>query len=127
MTTRILIVDDEPAITRMVKLNLERTKNYVVHAENQGRMAITAAREFKPDLIILDVMMPDLSGDEISARLKEDPGLSNIKVIFMTAIVTHAETDAMGHAIGGQIYLAKPVNTEEMIATIEKVLASDRA
>lgn len=125
MTTRILIVDDEPAITRMVKLNLERTGNYLVHAENHGKLAITAAREFKPDLIILDIMMPDLSGDEISQKLKDDPGLSNIKIIFMTAIVTHAETDAMGHTIGGQIFLAKPVNTEEMIETIEKVLATD--
>ncbi len=125
MTTRILIVDDEPAITRMVKLNLERTGNYLVHTENQGKMALAAAREFKPDLIILDIMMPDLGGDEISQQLKDDTELSKIKVIFMTAIVTHAETDAMGHAIGGQIFLAKPVNTEEMIATIEKVLATD--
>ncbi len=125
MTTRILIVDDEPAITRMVKLNLERTGNYLVHTENQGKMALAAAREFKPDLIILDIMMPDLGGDEISQQLKDDTELSKIKVIFMTAIVTHAETDAMGHVIGGQIFLAKPVNTEEMIETIEKVLATD--
>ncbi len=125
MTTRILIVDDEPAITRMVKLNLERTGNYIVHTENLGKRAITAAREFKPDLIILDVMMPDLSGDEISEQLKEDANLSKIKVIFMTAIVTHSETDAMGHVIGGQIFLAKPVNTKEMIETIEKALATD--
>lgn len=124
MTTRILIVDDEPAITRMVKLNLERTGNYLVHTENHGKLAITAAREFKPDLIILDVMMPDLSGDEISEQLKEDANLSKIKVIFMTAIVTHAETNAMGHVIGGQIFLAKPVNTKEMIEMIEKVLAT---
>lgn len=124
MTTRILIVDDEPAITRMVKLNLESTGNYEVHTENQGQQAIAAARALQPELIILDVMMPDLSGDEISQLLKEDAELSRIKVIFMTAIVTHAETDAMGHAIGGQIFLAKPVNTQEMIETIEKVLAA---
>ncbi len=125
MTKRILMVDDEPAITRMAKLNLERTGNYTVRTENHGTMAISAAREFKPDLIILDIMMPDLSGDEISARLKEDPVLSSIKVIFMTAIVTHEETEATNHAIGGQIFLAKPVNTAEMIETIEKVLAEN--
>jgi len=125
MTTRILMVDDEPAITRMAKLNLERTGNYHVRTENHGKLAIPAAREFKPDLIILDVMMPDMGGDEVAAQLKEDPALSDIKIIFMTAIVTHAETDAVGHTIGGQVYLAKPANTEEMIATIEKVLAAD--
>jgi len=123
MTTRILIVDDEPGITRMTKLNLERTGNYIVRTENQGKMAIPAAREFKPDLIILDVMMPDMGGDEVSAQLREDPQLSGIKIIFMTAIVTHEETEASNHAIGGQIYLAKPSSTEEIIDTIEKALA----
>ena len=122
MKKRILVVDDEPALTRMVKLNLERTGNYEVRTENQGRMAVPAAKEFKPDLIFLDVMMPDMGGDEVSILLKEDEELSKIKFIFMTAIVTRAETDAMGSNIGGNEFLAKPVRTDELIATIERVL-----
>jgi len=122
MKKRILVVDDEPALTRMVKLNLERTGNYEVRAENQGSLAIQAAREFKPDLILLDVMMPDMSGDEVSAQMKEDEELSNIKYVFMTAIVTKDETEAMGSNIGGNEFLAKPVKTDELIATIERVL-----
>lgn len=122
MKKRILVVDDEPALTRMVKLNLERTGNYEVRTENQGSMAIQAAREFKPDLILLDVMMPDMSGDEVSAQMKEDEELSNIKSVFMTAIVTKDETEAMGSNIGGNEFLAKPVKTDELIATIERVL-----
>jgi DNA-binding response OmpR family regulator len=122
MKKRILVVDDEPALTRMVKLNLERTGNYEVRAENQGSLAIQAAREFKPDLILLDVMMPDMSGDEVSAQMKEDEELSNIKYVFMTAIVTRDETEAMGSNIGGNEFLAKPVKTDELIATIERVL-----
>jgi CheY-like chemotaxis protein len=106
----------------MVKLNLERTGNYEVRAENQGSMAIQAAREFKPDLILLDVMMPDMSGDEVSAQMKEDEELSNIKYVFMTAIVTKDETEAMGSNIGGNEFLAKPVKADELIATIERVL-----
>ncbi|MDH3948235.1 MAG: response regulator [Gammaproteobacteria bacterium] len=122
MKKRILVVDDEPALTRMVKLNLERTGNYEVRTENQGSMAVQAAREFKPDLIFLDVMMPDMSGDEVSAQLKEDEELSQIKFIFMTAIVTKDETESMGSNIGGNEFLAKPVKTDELIATIERVL-----
>ena len=122
MKKRILVVDDEPALTRMVKLNLERTGNYEVRTENQGSMAVQAAREFKPDLIFLDVMMPDMSGDEVSAQLKEDEELSQIKFIFMTAIVTKDETENMGTNIGGNEFLAKPVKTDELIATIERVL-----
>ncbi|HID48826.1 MAG TPA: response regulator [Chromatiales bacterium] len=120
MKKRILVVDDEPALTRMIKLNLERTGNYEVRTENEGSMAIPAAREFKPDLILLDVMMPDMSGDEISALLKEDEELSQIPFIFMTAIVTRDETEAMGSNIGGNEFLAKPVRTEELIAAIER-------
>lgn len=122
MKKRILVVDDEPALTRMVKLNLERTGNYEVRTENQGSMAVQAAREFKPDLIFLDVMMPDMTGDEVSAQLKEDEELSRIKFIFMTAIVTRDETDSMGSNIGGNEFLAKPVKTDELLATIERVL-----
>lgn len=122
MKKRILVVDDEPALTRMVKLNLERTGNYEVRTENQGSMALQAAREFKPDLMLLDVMMPDMSGDEVSAQMKEDEELSSMKFVFMTAIVTKDETEAMGSNIGGNEFLAKPVNTEELIATIERVL-----
>ena len=122
MKKRILVVDDEPALTRMVKLNLERTGNYEVRTENQGSMAVQAAREFKPDLIFLDVMMPDMTGDEISAQLKEDEELSRIKFIFMTAIVTRDETENMGTNIGGNEFLAKPVKTNELLASIERVL-----
>jgi CheY-like chemotaxis protein len=123
MKKRILVVDDEAALTRMVKLNLEQTGDYEVRTENQGSMAIPAAREFNPDLILLDVMMPDMTGDEVSAQLKEDDQLQHIKYIFMTAIVTKEETAEMGNQIGGNEFLAKPVKAEELIATIERVLA----
>jgi DNA-binding response OmpR family regulator len=120
---RILVVDDEVALTRMVKLNLEQTGNYEVRTENKGEMAIPAAREFKPDLILLDVMMPGMTGDEVAAELKEDPVLSSVKFIFVTAIITRGETEQSGTMIGGNEFLAKPVRAQELIATIERVLA----
>jgi len=119
---RILVVDDEVALTRMVKLNLERTGNYEVRTENQGPMAIPAALEFNPDLMLLDVMMPGMTGDEIAAQLKEDPALSHIKFIFVTAIITKGETDSLGANIGGNVFLAKPIKAHELISTIEQVL-----
>ena len=122
MKKRILVVDDEVALTRIIKLNLERTGNYEVRTENRGSMAIPAAKEFRPDLIFLDVMMPDMGGDDIAALLNEDPILSNIAFVFMTAIVTKEETQSKTTKIGGNLFLAKPVKTEELIATIEQVL-----
>ena len=122
MKKRILVVDDEVALTRIIKLNLERTGNYEVRTENMGSMAVPAAKEFKPDLIFLDVMMPDMGGEDVVALFKEDPVLSNIALVFLTAIVTKEETQSKETDIGGNLFLAKPVKTEELIATIERVL-----
>ncbi len=124
MKKRILVVDDEPALTRMLKMNLERSGDYEVRTENQGAKAVAAVREFWPDLIFLDVMMPDMSGDEVSQQLREDPVLAGIKIVFMTAIVTKEETSEMGGNIGGNEFLAKPVKTEELITTIKRLLGA---
>jgi CheY-like chemotaxis protein len=122
MKKKILVVDDEASLTRLIKANLERTGKYEVLTENQGTKAIEAARRFKPDLMFLDVMMPDRSGDEIAAEIQEDPQLSGTHYVFLTAIVTKDETAATGSLIGGHLFLAKPVKTEELIAIIEKIL-----
>lgn len=122
MKKKILLVDDEAILTKMIKMNLERTGNYEVHTENEGTKALQAARDFKPDLIFMDVMMPDMSGDEVIAEIRDDPNLSSIPYVFMTAIVSKAETEDLGNNIGGNEFLAKPVKTEELIATIERVL-----
>ena len=122
MKKRILVVDDEPALTRMVKLNLEKTGDYEVRTENLGGQAIAAAREFKPDMIFLDVMMPDRSGDDVSQDLRDDPELSKIPFVFMTAILTKDEAESAGGNIGGNVFLAKPVKAGELIAMIERTI-----
>ena len=122
MKTRILVIDDEPSLTRMIKLNLEREGAYEVFTENEGIKAIDAARDFRPDLILLDIMMPDKSGDDIAQELREDMRLSSIPIIFLTALVTPDETGAKASKIGGNIFLAKPVSADELIAVIEKNL-----
>ncbi|MCW8932132.1 MAG: response regulator [Gammaproteobacteria bacterium] len=122
MTKKILVVDDEVVLTKMVKMNLERTGNYEVQTVNEGLKALQVAREFRPDLIFMDVMMPDMSGDEVIAEIREDPNLSTIPYVFMTAIVSKTETEEMGSTIGGNEFLAKPVKTEELIKTIERIL-----
>jgi len=122
MEKKILVVDDEVTFTKMVKLNLERTGAYKVLVENQGKNAIKAAKEFQPDLIFLDIMMPDMTGDDIAHELLEDEDLHNVKFVFMTAIISRDETDAMGSNVGGREFLAKPVTVEDLLSTIERVL-----
>ena len=120
---RILVVDDEPGMTRMLRRNLESTGKDEVRTENSGDAALPAARDFHPDFILLDVMMPGVDGGEVAARLKEDKTLQNIPVVFLTAIVKLEETAPTGGNIGGCEYLAKPVKTEDLVACIEKHLA----
>jgi len=122
MEKKILVVDDEVAFTKMVKLNLERAGAYKVLVENQGKNAIKAAKEFQPDLIFLDIMMPDMTGDDVAQKLLEDEELRNVKFVFLTAIISRDETDAMGSNVGGREFLAKPVTSEDLLSTIERVL-----
>ncbi|MCF7990411.1 MAG: response regulator [Thiohalocapsa sp.] len=119
---KILLVDDEQALTRMMRLNLEQTGRYEVREENRGANAVRAAREFMPDLIFLDVMMPDMGGDEVAEQLKEDPTLKHIRYAFLTAIITKRETGTGAAEISGETFLAKPVKREELLAVVEELL-----
>src|SRR5262245_18657340 len=84
---RILVVDDEEPLTRILKLHLEHTERYEVRVENHGARALAAAREFRPDLVLLDVLMPDRTGQEIWEELRADPELRDVAVLFLTATV----------------------------------------
>ena len=119
---RILVVDDEKSITRLLKLNLERTGRYEVHEENSGAGALEAAQQFKPDLILLDVMMPDMDGGDVAAGVKQDPNLRKTPVVFLTAAVKKEELGAPDGKIGGRTYIAKPLDVKGVIAVIERTL-----
>ena len=119
---RILVVDDEKSITRLLKMNLELTGRYVVHEENSGAAALEAAQQFKPDLILLDVMMPDMPGGDVAATLKQDPDLRKTPVVFLTAAVKKEELGAPDGKIGGRTYIAKPLNVRGVIGVIERTI-----
>ena len=117
---RILVVDDEVSFSRIVKLNLEDTGRYIVRTEDKGKNAPAVAREFKPDLILLDIVMPDADGGEIAHLIKEDKELCHIPVVFLTALVKDNELESHGKVIGGHSFIAKPVTTEKLISCIEE-------
>ena len=116
---RILIVDDEAAFTRNVKLNLEKTGQYEVTEVHHPRLVMDVANAFKPDLILLDVMMPVLDGGDVLACVKADPMLKDVPVIVVTANVKFQEVDSFGGVIGGYPFLAKPVGLKKLIECIE--------
>jgi len=120
---RILIVDDETGVTRSLKSNLEAKAGYEVRTETDSTRAIDAAHEFHPQLILLDVLMPRPDGCEVAARIHADPELKDIPIVFLTALANNEHT--AGHAVvaGSTVYLAKPVETEEMIKCIEQIFS----
>jgi CheY-like chemotaxis protein len=116
---RILAVDDEVANTRLMKLYLERTNDYEVREENDARAALSAAEQFQPHLILLDVMMPGMDGGELAACFKAHPQLKAVPIVFLTAAVTKKEAKAGERQVGGHSFLAKPVVLTEVVACLE--------
>ncbi len=116
---RVLIVDDEPDSTHLVKILLEKTGNYIVLEENDADQAHQSARNFRPDAILLDIMMPNTDGGEVAAQIEADPELRSTPIIFLTALVTEPETKA-GLRIEGHRSLAKPINIPQLIDQIEE-------
>lgn len=121
-TKKILVVDDEVMMTRMLKRSLEATGNYEVQELNHGARVLEVCRTFMPDLVLLDVMMPDMDGGEVAAALSEDSELNVVKIVFLTAIVTKDEVPPTGADISGRTFLAKPVKTADLVACIEAQL-----
>ena len=119
-TKRILVIDDEPSITRTMKVNLERAGAYSVRAENHASRALETARHFHPNIIFLDVMMPGIDGGHLAAQIKSDPEFKSVPVVFLTAIVSRQETTANGATIGGHFFIAKPASLAALTKCIEE-------
>ena len=119
---RILVVDDQAANTRLLKLHLEKTNQYEVREENNPKAALAAAEAFQPHLILLDVMMPGVDGGEVAARIQASLKLKDVPIVFLTAAVTKGEVDARGGQLGGFPFLAKPVVLSEVTACLKRHL-----
>jgi CheY-like chemotaxis protein len=116
---RILIVDDEKGFTKLTRLVLA---DYDICEENNSARALETARTFRPDLILLDVVMPDFDGGDIAAQIRAEPLLKRVPIVFVTAIVTEKETEKRA-LFGGFPFISKPVTPEKLVETIEKHLA----
>jgi len=117
---KILVIDDEPNTVRMVQARLEAS-GYEVMAACDGRQGLICAHNEKPDLIILDIMMPAGGGYAIFERLKTSPETRSIPVIFLTA-KDRPEDVAKGYKLGAQYYLKKPYKPEVFLETVKKAL-----
>lgn len=120
---RILIVDDEVGSARLLKENLEQTGRYTVRTENWPEDACDAAREFKPDLVLLDVLMPRMLGGNVAAAFRADPELHKIPLVFLTAAISRSIVAEHGGVINGNPVIAKPASVDEIGKRIEETLS----
>jgi CheY-like chemotaxis protein len=122
---RILVADDEPEVVNLVRMVLEM-EGYTVLDAGDGEQAVTRAQADRPDLILLDVRMPRLSGLTVLDRLHEDPVMSIIPVIMLSVVTTYPEVRTALQR-GATAYLAKPFELREMSRLVTRILAMDSA
>ncbi len=120
MAKRILAVDDEKHILRLVQINLEKAGYEVVTASN-GREALEAVKAQHPDLIVMDVMMPEMDGLEALQNLKNDEATATIPVVMLTAKAQDADV-FQGWQSGADLYLTKPFNPMELLTFVRRIL-----
>jgi len=120
----ILAVDDEDSFTFFVKLNLQtyKERQFKVTTANSGTEGLKLAKVARPDLILLDVMMPDMSGAEVAEELKLDARTKSIPIIFVRALSKNYHVHKAAVKLGGGEFIAKPVSKDELISRIEATL-----
>ena len=120
MPKEILIVDDEPSIVVPIQFLMEQQGYNVLVAEN-GEDALDVIYKYKPDLILLDIMLPRIDGYEVCEIVRLDPEYRNIKIIFLTAKGREVEI-AKGLALGANAYVTKPFSNTELVAKVKELL-----
>lgn len=120
---RIFIVDDEAPVSQILKLRMEQTRQYLVRTESESLKALASARGFRPDLILMDVMMPGMDGGELAALMREDSILHDVPVIFLTSLISSTD-DRKPFGGEGAIFIPKPINLTYLLSCIEKLTAA---
>jgi DNA-binding response OmpR family regulator len=120
MAKKILIADDEPNIVISLEF-LMRHNGYQVMSAPDGETVLRLLAEFKPDLIMLDIMLPLRNGFEVCQRIRENPDWSEMKIMMLTAKGREIEM-AKGLALGADVYITKPFATKELLASVQRLL-----
>jgi len=116
---RVLAIDDEEDVAELIKIQLESRGGFVVKTESDASQALRTAREFGPDVILLDIMMPKMDGSEVAADFMNDREFKRTPLIFLTALVTNQEVKNSSVSSAKRTYLPKPINWTELVDAIQ--------
>jgi CheY-like chemotaxis protein len=125
--TRVLIVDDDVNLSRLSAMILENSGLYEVLTERDSTRALHVARQFRPQLMLLDVDMPDMTGGDVAGEASCDPILRHVPILFLTGLLSKAETGNKEVDCGGMMFLAKPVAPEVLLESVGKITSALRA
>jgi DNA-binding response OmpR family regulator len=125
MTKKVLIVDDEPNIVISLEF-LMRREGYEVLVARDGEEAVSQIREHRPDLVLLDVMMPKLNGFDVCRQVRGDPALVEVRIIMLTAKGREAEI-SKGLELGADGYITKPFSTRDLVVQVRNLLGAQDA
>jgi DNA-binding response OmpR family regulator len=120
---KIVIIDDEEDICTFSKSILEKTGKYEVFTATKPMTGINLAKLHKPDLVLLDVFMPELDGSKVAERLLNDEATKHTRIVFLTALVKDSEVVGTSGQIGGRAFIPKPVSPQELVKRVEAFLA----
>jgi DNA-binding response OmpR family regulator len=119
---KVLAVDDEERLLELVESLLTLKGDFQVSTASNGEEALTKVKEEQPDVILLDVVMPQMDGPTLAHKLRESSSTADIPIIFLTGLVESAPTDYHGPELGGQLYLSKPFDSEDLFKIIDLAL-----
>jgi DNA-binding response OmpR family regulator len=112
-------VDDEEMLLRLFKRTLESTGRYVVATEKNGALALHLAQNFKPQMIFIDISMPEIEGSALAHEIRSHADFKQIPIVFLTGSVSPEEVGVSGGKIGGEFFLAKPVDPKQLLKCVE--------
>jgi two-component system, OmpR family, response regulator len=120
---RVLVVDDDPSIVRIIEEVLSREERFEVRTALTGYDAGMMTREFRPNIVLLDYMLPDVNGNIVCERIKSDPDLADTRIIIISGVVHQDEIDRLLEA-GADAFIPKPFQVEELIETIDGLIVA---
>jgi two-component system alkaline phosphatase synthesis response regulator PhoP len=118
---KILLIDDETDFCKIIKLNLEQMGDFQVEIVNEGKKGFELAKKFKPDIIILDIVMPKISGLEVLKKIKTEPSTIAMPVVMLTAKEDN-ESQIKAAQLYDELYLVKPIEAAALKSKIEEIL-----
>ena len=122
MAKRVLVVDDEPNIVMSLRFLMER-EGFQVEVAASGQAAVAALGRQPADLVLLDIMMPELDGFEVCQRIRASPAWRDTKIVMLTAKGRDVERDK-GMALGADAYVTKPISTRDLVAPVKQMLGA---